>query len=52
MSTREIYRILERQLDRSAGTGKYLRMQPYRFKFKGETFRTELPALTHLPTAA
>jgi hypothetical protein len=52
MSTREIYRIPELQLDKSAGTGTYLRTQPYRFKFKGETFRTELPALTHLPTAA
>ena len=52
MSTREIYRMLERQWDSSAGTGTYLRMQPYRLKFKGQTFRTELPALTHLPTAA
>jgi hypothetical protein len=52
MSTREIYRMPELQRDRSAGTGKYLRMQTYRFKFKGETFCTELPALTHLPTAA
>ncbi len=52
MSTREIYRIPELQLQRSAGTGSYLRTQPYRFKLKGETFRTELPALTHLPTAA
>jgi hypothetical protein len=24
----------------------------YHSKFKGETFCTELPALTHLPTAA
>jgi hypothetical protein len=24
----------------------------YRSKFKGEAFRTELPALIHLPTAA
>jgi len=28
------------------------RIHQYCFKFKGETFCTELPALTHLPTAA
>jgi hypothetical protein len=52
MSTRQLHRIPELQLQRSAGTGSYLRTQPYRFKFKGETFRTALPALTRLPTAA
>ena len=52
MSIREIYPMPELQLDGSACTGCYLRMQPYRFKFKGETFRTEPPTLTHLPTAA
>jgi hypothetical protein len=52
MSIREIYRMPELLLDGPADTGTYLRTQPYRFKFKGETFCTELPALTHLPTAA
>jgi nucleotide-binding universal stress UspA family protein len=28
------------------------RIHQYCFKFKGETFCTELPTLTHLPTAA
>ena len=52
MSTREIHRMPELQLHGSAGTASCLRMQPYRFKFKGETFCAELPALTHLLTAA
>ncbi len=45
MSCREIYRIPELQLNSSAGNGSYLRTQPYRSKFKGEAFCTELPVL-------
>jgi len=40
------------QLAMSAGGEREFRIHQYCFKFKGETFCTELPALTHLPTAA
>jgi len=40
------------QLAMSAGGEHEFRIHRYCFKFKGETFCTELPALTHLPTAA
>lgn len=40
------------QLAMSADGEREFRIHQYCFKFKGETFCTELPALTHLPTAA
>lgn len=36
----------------SATGEREFRIHQYCFKFKGETYCTELPALTHLPTAA
>jgi len=40
------------QLAMPADADREFRIHQYCFKFKGETFCTELPALTHLPTAA
>jgi len=40
------------QLTTSAAREHEFRIHQYCFKFKGETFCTELPTLTHLPTAA
>ena len=40
------------QFAMAAAADREFRIHQYCFKFKGETFCTELPALTHLPTAA
>jgi hypothetical protein len=52
MFIREIDRAHKPQLALSTSREGALRIHQCCFKFKGETFCTELPALTHLPTAA
>lgn len=42
----------QRQAYAGQRTNPRLRSQQYQFKFKRRFFRTELPVLTHLPTAA
>jgi hypothetical protein len=40
------------QMAIATDVGREFRVHQYCFKFKGETYCIELPALTHLPTAA
>lgn len=52
MLIREIERAHKPQSALSTSRERTLRIHQYCPKFKGETFCTELLALTHLPTAA